>query len=108
MKSLVLLLTVVLPGITFASVSTYYLLPKWAVLNASFKYYDQVAKSPSSTSMRDVFIAQAAENRHRINCFAEGVGVLLGGGIVAIGIHGICTQQTRKPLDSNNSLRSTR
>ncbi len=103
MRSLVLLLTVVLPGITFASVSTYYLLPEWAVLNASFKSYDQVAKSQSST-MRDVFIAQAAENRHRINCFAEGVGVLLGGGIFAIGIHGICTQQTRKPLDSNHNL----
>ena len=107
MRSFVLLLTVVLPGLTFVSVSTYYLLPEWVALNASFKAYDQVAKSPSST-MRDVFIAQAAENRHRINCFAEGVGVLLGGGIFAIGMHGIFTQQNRKQPDSNDSLRSTR
>jgi hypothetical protein len=41
--------------------------------------------------MSELFVAQAAENRHRINCFAEGLGVLLGMGIAAIGIHGICT-----------------
>jgi hypothetical protein len=105
MRLFALLITVVLPGITFASVSTYYLLPEWAALNASVKSYDQVAKSPSST-MRDVFIAQSAENRHRINCFAEGVGVLLGSGIFAIGMHGILTQPRKQP-DSNHSLRST-
>jgi hypothetical protein len=46
--------------------------------------------------MRELSIAGAAEERHRINCFAEGVGVLLGGAITAIGIHGICTQPKRK------------
>ncbi len=54
-----------------------------------------VAKSPSST-IRELSIAEAAENRHRINCFAESVGVLLGGVITAIGIHGICTQSSHK------------
>ena len=106
MRSFVLFLTVVLPGITFVSVSTYYLLPEWVVLDASFKSYDRVAKSQSST-MRDVFIAQSAENRHRINCFAEGVGVLLGSGIFAIGMHGILTQP-RKQTDSPDTLLSTR
>jgi len=89
MRSLVLLLLVVLPGITASSFSAYYLLPEWAALDASYKSYERVAKSPSST-MRDLFIAEAAENRHRINCFAEAVGVLLGGVIAAIGIHGMC------------------
>jgi hypothetical protein len=95
MRSLLLLLAVVLPGISVTSLSAYYLFPEWAVLEASYKNYERVAKPPSST-MRDLFIAQAAENRHRINCFAEGVGVLLGGAISAIGIHGICTQPRRK------------
>lgn len=95
MRSLVLLLAVVLPGIAATILSTYFLLPEWAVLEVSYKSCQQVAKSPSS-SMRELSIAQAAENRHRINCFAEGVGVLLGGVITAIGIHGICTQPSRK------------
>ena len=95
MRSLILILAVVLPGIAATSLSAYYLIPEWAVLEASYKNYQMVAKSPSST-IRELSIAQAAENRHRINCFAEGVGVLLGGTIAAIGIHGICTQSRRK------------
>ncbi len=95
MRSLVLLLAVVVPGIAATSLSIYYLIPEWAVLDASYKNYQMVAKSPSST-IRELSIAEAAENRHRINCFAEGVGVLLGGTIAAIGIHGICTQSNRK------------
>ena len=95
MRSLILILAVVLPGIAATSLSIYYLIPEWAVLEASYKNYQMVSKSPSST-IRELSIAQAAENRHRINCFAEGVGVLLGGTIAAIGIHGICTQSRRK------------
>ncbi|HEY9779424.1 MAG TPA: hypothetical protein V6D09_04720 [Leptolyngbyaceae cyanobacterium] len=90
MRSLILILAVVLPGIAATSLSAYYLIPEWAVLEASYKNYQQLAKSPDST-MRELSIAEAAENRHRINCFAEGVGVLLGSVIAAIGIHG-CTQ----------------
>ena len=94
MRSLILILAVVLPGIAATSLSAYYLIPEWAVLEASYKNYRMVAKSPSST-IRELSIA-AAENRHRINCFAESVGVLLGGVITAIGIHGICTQSSHK------------
>ena len=93
MRSL-LLLAVVLPGTAATSLSTYYLIPEWAVLEASYKNYRMVAKSRSST-IRELSIA-AAENRHRINCFAESVGVLLGGVITVIGIHGICTQSSHK------------
>lgn len=90
MRSLVLLLLVALPGIVASSLNIYYLIPEWAVLDASYKYYQKVANSPSLT-MRDLFVAEAAQNRYRINCFAFGVGVLLGGAIASIGIHGICT-----------------
>ncbi|WP_337886260.1 hypothetical protein [Fischerella thermalis] len=90
MRSLVLFVFVVLPGVTFSSISLYYLLLEWTTPDAAHKNYQQVAKSPSA-KVGDLLIAQAAENRHRINCFAEGVGVLLGVAIAAIGIHGICT-----------------
>jgi hypothetical protein len=88
-RSLILWLLVVLPGTAASGISIYYLIPEWAVLDASYKHYQQVAKS--SSTVNDLLIAEAAENRHRINCFAEGIGVLLGGVIVSIGIHGLCT-----------------
>jgi hypothetical protein len=31
------------------------------------------------------------QNRHRINCFAESIGVLIDGVIMAISLHGLCT-----------------
>jgi uncharacterized membrane protein YedE/YeeE len=93
-----LLLLVVLPGAALSGSSAYFLFPDWAMLTASHQNYQKLAASPAST-LRDLArcfadtarVAEAAENRHRINCFAEGVGALLGGIILSIGIHGICT-----------------
>lgn len=92
---LALLILVVLPGAIFTGISSFYLVPEWATLTASHQQYQALAISGASE--RELTIAQAAENRHRLNCFAEGIGVLLGGVIFAIGIHGICTlpRQTR-------------
>lgn len=95
LRVLVLLVLVVFPGATFLGISSFYLIPEWAVLTESYQNYQIL--STSGASERDLAIAQAAENRHRLNCFAEGVGVLLGGVMVAIGIHGICTLPQRLP-----------
>ena len=89
-----LLLFAVLPGAFFTGISAYTLFPDWAQLQASQKRYAELANRPAVTAT-DLMIAEAAENRHRINCFAEGVGVLLGSTILAIGIHGICTLPDR-------------
>ncbi len=89
-----LLLLVVLPGAALGGTSTYFLFPDWAMLTVSHQNYQKLAASPVST-LRDLAIAEAAENRHRINCFAEGVGALLGGIILSVGIHGICTVSTQ-------------
>jgi hypothetical protein len=97
-KSAILLVFVVLPGFAASVLSAYYLFPEWVALERHQRYYQQLSESPSST-MRDLSIAQAAENRHRINCFAEGVGVLLGGVIAAIGIHGLCTLPPKNAED---------
>ena len=89
-RILTLFTLVILPGFVVASYSSYNTLVDWAALDVAHRQYVSVAKSANST-LKDLAIAEAAENRHRINCFAEGVGVLLGGVIVAIGVHGICT-----------------
>lgn len=99
MRRLFLLLLVILPGFTVTSVSLYYLFPEWIALEASHQNFQQVAENPTST-LTDVYIAQAAENRHRINCFAEGVGVLFGLSILAIGVHGICLIPEKKSSSS--------
>ncbi len=95
LRVVVLLVAVVLPGLVLAGISLYYLLPEWIALEASYQYYNRVANSPLST-MSDLFVAEATQNVHRINCFAEGVGVLMGVAIAAIGIHGICTLPQRR------------
>lgn len=94
LRVLSLLLFAVVPGAFFIAISAYTLFPDWAQLQASNQRYSELANRPG-VSATDLMIAEAAENRHRINCFAEGVGVLLGSTIFAIGIHGLCTLPRR-------------
>ncbi|HEY9894644.1 MAG TPA: hypothetical protein V6D34_04405 [Candidatus Sericytochromatia bacterium] len=94
---LTLLVLVVLLGAMFTAVSTDYLFPEWVVLGTSYQN-DQTLAQRTTTSVRDVNVAQAAENRHQLNCFAEGVGVLLGGVITSIDLHGICTLPRQQEL----------
>lgn len=89
-RVVVLLALVVLPGAALVSLSAYYLFPEWATLTKSYQNVQTLAQTPTSSD-RALSLSQAAENRHRVNCFAEGIGVLLGTVVVAIGIHGLCT-----------------
>ncbi len=91
MRFTLLLLTTVLPGLAAIVVSGYFVMVDWVALSQAHARVEQVAQSPDRT-IEAISIAQQAETRHRINCFAEGVGVLLGGIWTSIGIHGICTQ----------------
>jgi hypothetical protein len=95
MKAIALLILVVLPGTSMMALSAYYLFPEWTALERSYRRFEQLSQSPSAT-MPVLFAAQAAENRHRINCFAEGMGVLLGMAIASIGIHGLCVLPSKK------------
>ena len=75
-RILILLLLVVLPGFCASAVCAYYLVPEWATLTASYQNYRRVSESPSATE-KEILIAKTAQEIHRINCFAEGVGLLL-------------------------------
>ncbi len=94
-KQFILLLFVVLPGLGASAISVYYLFPDWTALDKSHRNYQRIAQSPTSRE-RDRLIAQAAQNRHRINGFAEGMEVLMGGVTMAIGIHGLFTLRNTK------------
>jgi hypothetical protein len=86
-RGLLLLITTIVPGLSAIALSAFFLFPEWAALDKAYRNYEQLSRN--GAGMRELSIAQSAEVRHRINCFAEGVGVLLGGVIVAIGIHGL-------------------
>ena len=89
------MLFTILPGLMVVAICAYYLIPEWVALEYSYQQYSQVAASSSST-LNELTIAKTAQEIHRINCFAEGVGLLLGGVIFSIGIHGIVTQASAK------------
>jgi hypothetical protein len=93
-RVLLLLVTTIAPGLGAIAISTFYLFPEWAALDRAYRNYEQLSRSGARA--RELSIAQSAEVRHRINCFAEGIGVLLGGVIVAIGVHGLCVLPEKK------------
>jgi hypothetical protein len=84
----VLLSAITLFGLLVAAVSGYFLLQDWAALQRSFAQFEQLAAQ--GADLRALFVAEARQNLHRLNCFAEGVGVLLGMILAAIGLHGLC------------------
>lgn len=92
----VLCLTTIAPGLFFAGCSTYYLLQDWAALDRSFQQFSTLSKF--QPTVQQLLIAKAAEDRHRINCFAEGMGVLGGWGIAAVGIHALCISNSKSKL----------
>jgi len=79
---------VTIVGVTASLVSGYYVFQDWAALNMYYARFEDLTMSASD--MRSLFIAEANQNAFRINCFADGVGVLLGAIIAAIGVHGLC------------------
>jgi hypothetical protein len=89
MRRLVLALCVLLPGLAAAGVSGFFLLRDWSALTAAFLRLEEVVRSGGDT--RAVLAAQGYDQIYRLNCFADGVGVLLGLLIAAVGIHGLCT-----------------
>lgn len=93
-RVLTLLLATILPGLGAVGISSYYVLKDWAALDQAHRNYTKLAEI--GAGLRELSIAEAAETRHRINCFADGVGVLLGGVIVSIGIHGLCMLPKRE------------
>lgn len=86
---------VVFAGMCAVVVSGFYLFIDWATLVAHYKQFEAAAHN--GADMRTLFILEAQQNVFRINVFAEGVWVLLGGILAAIGIHGLFMPQPVPP-----------
>src|SRR5947209_8531243 len=88
-----MLVGVTLLGVVVVLVSGYYLLLDWAALRAAYARFELLASR--SADLNALFVAEARQNIHRLNCFAEGMGVLLGAILAAIGLHGLCLLPSR-------------
>lgn len=65
-----------------------YVLADWTRLSAAYAQFEHL--SSTGADLRALFVADAVQNVHRLNCFAEGLGVLIGLLITALGLHGLC------------------
>jgi hypothetical protein len=80
-----LFLLTLIPGIAGVAIFGYYSLVDWRQLDLAFVAYQKVLQN--STELSAIFKAEAAQNIHRINVFADGVWTLLSAILSAIGIH---------------------
>jgi hypothetical protein len=92
MSRLLLVFLLVLPGMAGVVVFGYYALVDWDKLIVAYRQFEQV--SPAA-DLPTLFKAEAQQNIHRINLFAEGVWFLLSAIIVAIGLHGFAIAPRR-------------
>ena len=83
-----LFLLVVSPGAVLTAICGFYVFQDWAALSRAYRTFETVAAGHGD--LRSVFVAEATQNVYRINCFADGVGAMMGAIIMAIGIVGIC------------------
>ncbi|HTL88594.1 MAG TPA: hypothetical protein VL134_04285 [Leptolyngbya sp.] len=101
-RAILLLLTPIVPKMGAIALSSFYLFSEWTALEHAVvrrrlrAYRNDEPLSRTKAETRTLSIAQSAEVRHRIHCFAERVGVLLGGVVVAIGIQGLCLLPDKK------------
>ena len=62
----------------------YFALLDWAALQKAYTNFERLAGT--SAGMNALFVAEAKQNIHRINLFADVVWALLGAIVAAIGI----------------------
>ena len=79
---------VTLLGVLAVVVCAYYLVGDWRILDSAYPEFQRVAAG--RPGLQDLFLAYARQDVHRMNCFADGVGLLLGALIAAVGVHGLC------------------
>jgi hypothetical protein len=91
MLRIFVLAVVALAGLAVSAVSGFYLLHDWAMLGRAYGQFERLARSGADA--RTLMVADFYHDAFRLNCIAEGVGVLLGALLAACGIHGLCLLQ---------------
>lgn len=95
MRRILLVGIAIVPGLAAVAVCAYFLFHDWSALSRNWAQFENAAAQ--GAEMRDLFIVEARQNAFRLNCFADGVGVLLGAVLAAIGVHGLDSGHGRRP-----------
>jgi hypothetical protein len=98
-----LVLFVLVPGILVTAGSAWFLAYDWAALISAFRHFELIAPN---ADLRAVSIANDLQVTYRINCFADGVGVLVGLLLWGLGIHGLCLLPHRPTTSAETSPRN--
>ncbi len=69
-------------GLTACFASAYYVFADWHALNVFYARFESLVKN--NAPERSLFIASTEQAAFRLNCFADGVGVLLGAILAAL------------------------
>ena len=83
----ILFFVLVAPGVFGFAFCMFYALQDWAALQKTYAAFAHLAAG--NAPLRAVFVADAMQNAHRINLFADVVWALLSAIIAAIGIHAL-------------------
>jgi len=89
LRPIALIVLLIIPGVVVVALCTQYACKDWPQLQAAYQHFRALAEANASLSA--IIVAEAAQNAHRINLFAEGTGMLLGALLAGLGIHGLCT-----------------
>jgi len=87
-------MTLTLGGLFACLASAFYVFQDWHALNVHYARFQTLVMSDAP--LRSIFIAEAQQNSFRINCFADGIGVLLGAILMALGFNGLFATHTSK------------
>lgn len=71
-------------GLAACLASAYYVFADWHALNVFYARFESLVKS--NAPERSLFIAATEQAAFRLNCFADGVGVLLGAILSVLGL----------------------
>ncbi|MEH1921169.1 hypothetical protein [Nostoc sp.] len=87
-RIVILLITLVCPGLAVVGVSLYWFNLDYAALIKAERYVEKLVEV-GKVNDRQLEYAYHRTYIHRINVFADGTWGLLGGVITALGIHGL-------------------
>lgn len=87
MRTLPVYLFIILPGVIGMLIFGWYALVDWQTLQLAYAHFERVAGG--SHDLAAIAIAEAKQNIHRVNLFADGAWVLLCAILAAIGGHAL-------------------
>jgi hypothetical protein len=89
MRKYPLIVFLIIPGLIGFLVFGGYGMIDFVALQRAYIQFEHAA---NSGVVADIIVAEAKQNIHRVNLFAEGVWSLLSAIIAAIGIYGLCVK----------------